>query len=320
MEEIEILSNNIFELGELINNSIYHRQGVWNEKNTGNWSKLWSSFDNIKDSLEVIKEYLNLKSGGYLAIYGVLQALIVQQDALQHIEESLGLLTKKFFLDYPDLYNIRFVRSEIVGHPTQTMIKGRGSSYNEGTVTYTSISPGTGLRIVNYSVWSKNGYSSKSVNILDIINKQAELLNGEIKGIMNKIKDNEEKHMKKFKKESLSDLLRTTGYLIQKLWPYERDRYYSKVCFESLTMIYKKYKLDIKNRYKLKKIDNNALSIPGVVMVVQKIDRLIPRIEKMIMFGQNVDELDLDVYVESLSHAFEDLRKMAVEIDEEFKK
>ncbi len=320
MKEIENLSNKIFELGELINNSIYHRQDVWNEKNTGNWSKLWSSFDNIKDSLEVIKEYLNLESGGYLAIYGVLQALIVQQDALQHIEESLGLLTKKFFLDYPDLYNIRFVRSEIVGHPTQTMIKGRKSSYNEGTVTYTSISPGTGLRIVNYSVWSKKGYSSKSVNLLDIIKKQAEILDVEIDSIMKKIKDNEEKHIKEFKNESLSDLLKITGYLIQKLWPHERDRYYSEVCLNSLKNIYKKYKLSIKKRYKLKKIDDNALSIPGVVIVVQKIDRLIPRIEKMVMFGQNVDELDLDVYVESLSHAFEDLRKMAVEIDEEFKK
>lgn len=320
MEKIEELSKKIFDLGELINNSIYYRQSVWNEKNTGNWSKLWSSFDNLKDSLSVIKEYLILESGGYLAIYGVLQALVVQQDALQHIEESLVLLTKKFFLDYPDLYNIRFVRSEIVGHPTQTTIKGKNSSYKEGTVTFTSISPGTSFRIVNYGVWSKNGFSSKSVNLMDIINKQTELLDKEIEIIMQKIKKDEEKHIKKFKNKSLADSLRTTGYLIEKMWPFERDRIYSKMCLDSLKKIYSKYKLDVKNRYKLKKIDDDSLSIPGVVLVVQKIDKLIPRIDKMIMFGEKVSELDLEVYVESLSHAFDDLRKMALEIDEEFKK
>ena len=38
----------------------------------------------------------------------------------------------------------------------------------------------------------------------------------------------------------------------------------------------------------------------------------------MIPMEADIDPLDLDVYVESLDKAFDDLRKMAKEIDDEF--
>lgn len=53
-----------------------------------------------------------------LYIYGLLQALFLQQDAANGI--STALLGKKidFKQEYPSLFEIREIRNDTVGHPT----------------------------------------------------------------------------------------------------------------------------------------------------------------------------------------------------------
>ena len=77
-------------------------------------------------------------------------------------------------------------------------------------------------------------------------------------------------------------------------------------------------KEEIKKRFKIDKVDEQGVQIPGLILVVQHVDKILPRIEKMVPMDDNVDQLDLDVYVESLDKSFDNLRKMAKEIDDEF--
>ena len=95
------------------------------------FSQLCSSLDVIEDTEEAIsaytaKEFAESKAAHYLAVYGLLQAIFVQQDAAFNLCESLGI--QENIDDYPKLNEIREIRNDTIGHPTK---RGRKRfSYN----------------------------------------------------------------------------------------------------------------------------------------------------------------------------------------------
>lgn len=302
------LQNKIRELRDLINSSICYKQGAWDRKDDGDWSKLWTAVDNVEDTQSAIEEYSSLKDFSRLAVYGLLQAMYVQQDAIGHLEEAIKIQIPDWNKDYLGLSNIRDIRNETVGHP----ISKNG--------LYTSISHTNNLDALEYGVWSKDGFQHKTVNLKEIIVLQHDLLVKEIERIAQKISEDESHHKSEFVEKRLSELLTSTSYHIEKLWSFERSREYSKVNWERLKSIYGNFKEEIKKRFKIEKVDEQGVQVPGLIDVIQHIEKILPRIEKMVPMDASVDQIDLDVYVESLSKAFDDLRKMAKEIDNEFNK
>lgn len=300
------LQNKIRELRDLINSSICYKQGAWDRKDDGDWSKLWTAVDNIEDTQSAIEEYSSLKGFSRLAVYGLLQAIYVQQDAVGHLEEAIQIQTPDWKKDCPGLSKIRDIRNETVGHP----ISKNG--------LHTSISRTNNLNILEYGVWSKDGFKHKTTDLRDIILLQHDLLVKEIDRIIQKINEDETRHKSKFEEKKLSELLTLTSYHIGKLWSFERSREYSGANFETLKSVYENFKEEIKKRFKLEKVDAQGVQVPGLIDVIQHIEKILPRIEKMIPMDESVDQVDLDVYVESLDKAFDDLRKMATEIDNEF--
>jgi hypothetical protein len=87
------------------------------------WLQLTSSLDVQEDSSWAINYYCKAEfptetGGKYLFIYGFLQALFLQQDAINGI--SLALFSKAidFKVDFPDAYAVRELRNDVSGHPT----------------------------------------------------------------------------------------------------------------------------------------------------------------------------------------------------------
>lgn len=300
------LQNKVSELRNLINSSICYKQGAWDRKDDGNWSKLWTAVDNVEDTQSAIEEYSSLKDFSRLAVYGLLQAMVVQQDAISHLEDAIKIKKPDWKKEYSGLSDIRKIRVETVGHP----ISEKG--------LYTSISATNNLEVLEYGVWSKGGFVHKTISLKEIVGIQHDLLIKEINRVIKKIKADEAKHKRKHRKKSLAKLLDQTSYYIQKLWSFERSRDYSRINFNFLKSRYEEFKKEIKRRYKLNKVDEHGVQIPGLVLVFQKVDKLLSRIENMVFMKRGTDEFELDVYVESLDHAFEELRVMAKETDEEF--
>ena len=89
-------------------------------KDERRWEQLCSSMDVIGDTDNAISAYLSspqIKDVGhlYLLAYGLLQALFVQQDAVMHAAEAIGLSYK-----FPaDVLAVREVRNNAIGHPTK---------------------------------------------------------------------------------------------------------------------------------------------------------------------------------------------------------
>ncbi len=301
------LQDKIRELRDLINASICYKQSAWDRKNEGDWSKLWISVDNLEDTQLAIDEYSTLKNFSRLALYGLLQSMYVQQDAITHLEEAINIPTPNWKKDYLGLANIRDVRNETIGHP----ISDKG--------LYTSISHTDNLNILDYGVWSKNGFQRKTIDLKEIVITQHSLLIKEIDRVMEQINKDEAQHIQNFKDKSLVVLLASTSYHIGKLWSFEKSREYSRANFDTLKSIYVNFKEEIKKRFKIDKVDEYGVQIPGLIIVIQHLEKILPRIEKMIPMDESVDRLDLDVYVESLGKSFDDLRKMAKEIDDNFK-
>src|SRR3954468_22071851 len=87
------------------------------------WNQVRSSLDAIRQTHRAIEAF-NRSNGDfsedqrYRAIYGLLQALVVQQDAMCHLAEALQ--TKPVFMTrHKRLEEIRKLRNWTVGHPTK---------------------------------------------------------------------------------------------------------------------------------------------------------------------------------------------------------
>lgn len=87
------------------------------------WNQFRSSLDAIRQTHRAIEAY-NHSNGNlnedqrFLAIYGLLQALVVQQDAMCHLAEALGT-TPVHMARHKRLEEIRNIRNWTVGHPTK---------------------------------------------------------------------------------------------------------------------------------------------------------------------------------------------------------
>jgi hypothetical protein len=307
------------ELRNFLHSSIVAKTRAWEERDKGSWSKLWTSFDNIHDTQKAIERF-KVGDTGKLGIFGLLQAMVVQQDAIMHLEQAMGLNPTKL-ADLPRLKEIRELRDETTGHPTNTHRKGRSSSYSEGTITYTTMwaneSTSDSKGILPYYVWSATGSARREVDLYQAIDDQARILEDIIQEVIDELARQESEHKKRFIGSELQNLFQQTNYLFSKLYSYEHTREYSQSCLNQLEKEYVTFKEEMIKRYgKLALKDYQA--IPGVYEECKKLDEVIRRVRERILLADGADELELDVYIESAQHSFEQLEVFAKEVDETF--
>ena len=85
-----------------------------------NWYRIVACLDAIGDTDTALNAFLDKhqREGAgewYLAIYGVLQVLFVQQDAIDHLARALNLTPCE---PNSTLNDLRKLRSDAIGHPT----------------------------------------------------------------------------------------------------------------------------------------------------------------------------------------------------------
>ena len=91
-----------------------------------NWNMLASSFDTVADTEYAIVTYEAMPAGEhtgmlYLLIYGILQALYVQQDAVESMVRAFEPNAQRRYRieDEPEAGEIRKIRNRAIGHPTK---------------------------------------------------------------------------------------------------------------------------------------------------------------------------------------------------------
>jgi hypothetical protein len=167
-------------------------------KNCKFWNQLCSSLDVIGDSDLAIDAYINSKFGKddgekYLKLYGVLQALFLQQDAVTNLCESLELSNN--LIANPKLKEIRDIRNDSIGHPTK---RGNYKSYHFiSRVTITK----SGFQLI--SDYENDRTTIRDISVIDLINEQRKYLSEILKKVINDLQAEEKAHKEMFKMEKL---------------------------------------------------------------------------------------------------------------------
>lgn len=277
------------------------------------WDKLWTTLDVIEDSQLAINDYkdlpdFNAYDKGYLYVYGVLQALFLQQDALVNLNFALLKDKINFKKDYPELYTIRESRNNSIGHPTN---RSNGKSFHY--IGRPSIRK-RGFTMLSY--FPKTGDPSKfeEIDVLNCIEIQEKLVSEILTKTINKLKSEFKNHKKKFKGDKLSNIIHPSlDYNFSKLYEHiHRDYPLVEINFESIFEIYVKLKNGIIERY------SKISALSGVELTVERLDYIFERLNRDLIADKIEDEIELEIFIDSLKSHFAELKGMVLEIDEEF--
>src|SRR5690606_16854809 len=172
--------------------------------NKTKWNKLCASMDVIGDTQIAINSYFSLPSfkaenGGYLFLYGLLQALFLQQDALNHLSEALFDKPINWKSEYPDIYLVRELRNYSIGHPTK---RGKDESFH--FIARYSVSKGHFRLMSHYSKTNKSEFRDIDINAIRAKqeNSVVKILDTVIELMEKEYSD----HKQKFENSKLSDL------------------------------------------------------------------------------------------------------------------
>lgn len=211
-------------------------------KNHSLWNQLCSSLDVVQDTDIAMEAYLQNafpqdEGEKYIRVYGILQVLVVQQDAVKHLIACLGLPAS--VLDsLKDIKDIREVRIESIGHPTEKRAKGGHSYHFISRVTMHK----EGFQLM--SCRPNKPYEFKDINIPGLISKQRQAISGILNEVLDELKRQEIKHKEKFKDESLADTLgKNQRYFVSKVWEsIHSDQYPASLGLMHIELIQKSLK------------------------------------------------------------------------------
>ena len=202
------VENLAVKVRNFFNDSTIKKTNVFLKKKNGDWNQFCAALDTIGDTCLAIQNFqqdpndLFIKNP-YLSTYGILQALFIQQDAVNYLKISLFGNDKKIDWSnakYAELSKIRQVRNETIGHPVKTEQKGRKSTYANDEVTSCMIDRSSltkeGFR---YMLYMHSKTESKTIKFSEIIELQDKYLGAELEAVMKELQKEEKQHKMKFK-------------------------------------------------------------------------------------------------------------------------
>ncbi|MBP9891474.1 MAG: hypothetical protein KBG84_06165 [Planctomycetes bacterium] len=145
-----------------------HRSWFLREKTK--WDKLWASLYQIGDTelaigaYEAAKDVEDGSGEAYLITFGLLQAMVVQQDALV---ELCAIVDLPYKLDKA-LLHIRHVRNGTIGHPVEHSTGGRGTAVS--CLVRASLHHGHVTVARDYR--NPDEYKHEDVDLIQLIQKQ----------------------------------------------------------------------------------------------------------------------------------------------------
>jgi len=207
-ENIDFL---VSKISDYINIGRVQNKLIQNKKN---WNQICSSLDVLGDATYAVSSYINnsFPSDGskYIYVYGILQALFLQQDSLKHLTCALLSIKEKDYKVNDELEKIRNIRNEAVGHPTN---KGGGKSFHY--ISRMTIEK-SGFHLL--SSFSDKDDIYKEVKTINIINIQLKIIVEDLNVLLKELGEKEMEHKNKFKEVKLEDFLKGSDYSIQKIF------------------------------------------------------------------------------------------------------
>ncbi len=311
------------KIRDLFNSSVTLRTGLYLQKNDGAWDQFCAALDTIEDTCLAIENFqktseTSFRNNPYLTTYGLLQVLVVQQDAVNFLKTSLLGVKKRILWadpEYSDLWTIRQVRNETVGHPIKTEQCGRGKSqYTNDEVTSCTINRSSlskdGFR---YILWRHSGTVAKTVVFSETLAKQERILGEVLKSVLEEMQQLERQHKERFKGQSLGTAFQSSDYQLSLVRRISSGHPMGWSSLDSLYKEYEQVKVALEERFgKL----NQTLNVPGTKELLKELDYVFSKIESFKMSGY--DDIELVVYVDALIARIDEFKTHLKETDKVF--
>ncbi len=224
------------------------------------WNVLTSAMDLISDTEEAIESYLANadESVGtrYLVLYGVLQAMYMQQDALEGLVRVLTTDSKYNIEQEPEAARIRQVRHDAVGHPTKqggTNIKSNGQPNEQVSHAIARHS----METARFAMMRSSNLSATrivKIDMLQLIDTNRELARRVLLRVKTRLEELEMAHRAEFKSEKLRDIFHSsTGYAFEKIYgaigsPSPGNAVLGPICLEEVIAYFNEFKKALQRR------------------------------------------------------------------------
>src|SRR5271166_6093735 len=173
------------------------------------WHQLWTAMDIIDDvesatTAYVENEFLTGVGEKYLRVYGALQGLFIQQDALVDLIKAIHPARAITLNDV--LKDIREARNQSVGHPTNLNRKGALSAHG---IVQNSIRK-DGFDLLSYP--EKDGKIFQHVPVLELIEKQRAEAVRILSEVVEDLREQERAHREQFREIKLRAVFDGVSY------------------------------------------------------------------------------------------------------------
>jgi hypothetical protein len=277
------------------------------------WHQLWTALDIIEDVDLAIKAYVDADfpttpGEQYLRVFGIFQALFVQQDALQHFVEVILPGSPIVLVDV--LKDVREARNASVGHPSELKRGGEVSTHGINRSTTGK----DGFLLMSYS--DKKDSYFQNVPVMELIAKQRKEAARILSEVIKELSVKDEEHKSKFRSESLKDTFHLVLYAFEKISEEIRG---SQAILSKWAVGELQSALD-RFEQLLKKRGMGIETYDSVKFHYSEIEYPLAELRKF-LDGQTSDVASpkaARVYADALQVSFMELMDIAGEIDEEY--
>ena len=179
------------------------------------WHQTWVAMDIIDDVDSAFDAYIHNdfpeEMGElYLRIYGIMQALFLQQDAVSDLIQAIH--PTRPIVQNDVLKDIREARNMSVGHPTRLKRKGALSSHG---IVQNSMRK-DGFDLLSYP--SQAGKIFDKIPVLALIAQEREETTRILSEVVEDLREQERAHRARSKDTKLADALRLVNYAFEKIF------------------------------------------------------------------------------------------------------
>lgn len=280
-------------------------------KDVADWNKLCSSLDLVGDSQLAIDSYSqfhNVQDEGasYLLVYGILQSLLLQQNAATHIGDSLNIKVKL----PKDLKKIRIIRNSAAGHPTFQKEKGLSKSC---FITRTSISP-TSFQLMTVYTGDKE-YEFHHISIPTLVETQNKYLSELLKKVVDELERQEMEHRQKHKSIKLAHIFpHTISYHFSKIFEVansEGNLDFGAVNLKIISNCIKNFQKELSNRGEWDVYDS-------INYHYELIEYPLKRLEAYFNGNDEMNTKDAYIFASFIAEQVKSLEVIAKELDQEY--
>ncbi|EPR3587244.1 hypothetical protein ACU440_004485 [Vibrio alginolyticus] len=280
--------------------------------NKANWNKLCSALDLVGDTELAIEAYPNLCStrsdgASYLVVYGILQTLLLQQDAAKHIADALGL---KKIKRPKQLDEIRIIRNSAAGHPTSQKENG---SYKSCFISRFSLSPVSFQMVTSFSNSSEPKFTT--VSIPSLLEVQGKYISELLEQVVDELKKQEMEHRLMHKDNKLEDSFpQTLSYHLGKIYEatYTRQSFaLGKVNLSTVSNVLESFKSALEARSEWGVYDS-------VNFHYEQLEYPLQQLELYFDGESTFNEKDAYIFASFVEKQFDELIEIAKDIDKEY--